>query len=162
EEGRRAYGWIIPPRFEGHYQLAIKEPVGPVAAFTPWNFPINQAVRKISAALGAGCSIVIKGAEDTPGSIAQLIPPYPEPPRPAGVSNLLYGAPPEVSESLTPHPVLRKVPFTGSTAIGKKPAALAGLHMKRTTMELGGHAPGIVFEDADVDTAVKILAAGKF
>ena len=162
EEGRRAYGWIIPPRFEGHYQLAIKEPVGPVAAFTPWNFPVNQAVRKISAALGAGCSIVIKGAEDTPGSIAGLIRAYADAGVPAGVVNLVYGDPSEVSEYLIPHPVIRKVTFTGSTAIGKKLAALAGLHMKRTTMELGGHAPGIVFEDADIDGAVKVLAAGKF
>src|SRR5215469_6523681 len=93
EEGRRAYGWIIPPRFEGHYQLAIKEPVGPVAAFTPWNFPVNQAVRKISAALGAGCSFVIKGAEDTAGSIAELIRAYADAGVPAGVVNLVYGDP---------------------------------------------------------------------
>jgi succinate-semialdehyde dehydrogenase/glutarate-semialdehyde dehydrogenase len=162
EEGRRAYGWIVPPRMEGAYRLAIKEPVGPVAAFTPWNFPINQAVRKISAGLAAGCSTVLKGAEDTPGSIAELIRAYADAGVPAGVVNLVYGTPSEVSEYLIPHPVIRKVTFTGSTAIGKQLAALAGLHMKRTTMELGGHAPGIVFEDADIDVAVKVLAAGKF
>jgi succinate-semialdehyde dehydrogenase / glutarate-semialdehyde dehydrogenase len=162
EEGRRAYGWIIPARAEGVYQLAIKEPVGPVAAFTPWNFPINQAVRKISAALGAGCSIVLKGAEDTPGSIAQLVRAYADAGVPAGVINLVYGNPAEVSEYLIPHPIIRKVTFTGSTAVGKHLAALAGKHMKRTTMELGGHAPGIVFEDADIDAAVKVLSASKF
>jgi len=162
EEGRRAYGWIIPARAEGVYQLAIKEPVGPVAAFTPWNFPINQAVRKISASLGAGCSIVLKGAEDTPGSIAELVRAYADAGVPAGVVNLVYGNPAEVSEYLIPHPIIRKVTFTGSTAVGKHLAALAGKHMKRTTMELGGHAPGIVFEDADIDAAVKVLSASKF
>ena len=162
EEGRRAYGWIIPARAEGVYQLAIKEPVGPVAAFTPWNFPINQAVRKISASLGAGCSIVLKGAEDTPGSIAALVRAYADAGVPAGVVNLVYGNPAEVSEYLIPHPIIRKVTFTGSTAVGKHLAALAGKHMKRTTMELGGHAPGIVFEDADIDAAVKVLSASKF
>ena len=162
EEGRRAYGWIIPPRFEGMYQLAMKEPVGPVAAFTPWNFPVNQAVRKLSAGLAAGCSTVLKGAEDTPGSIAELVRCYADAGVPAGVVNLVYGDPAEVSEYLIPHPIIRKVTFTGSTAVGKQLAALAGLHMKRTTMELGGHAPGIVFEDADIDAAVKVLAASKF
>ena len=162
EEGRRAYGWIIPPRFEGYYQLAMKEPVGPVAAFTPWNFPVNQAVRKLSAGLAAGCSTVLKGAEDTPGSVAELVRAYSDAGVPAGVINLVYGDPAEVSEYLIPHPIIRKVTFTGSTAVGKQLAALAGLHMKRTTMELGGHAPGIVFEDADIDAAVKVLAGSKF
>jgi succinate-semialdehyde dehydrogenase / glutarate-semialdehyde dehydrogenase len=162
EEGRRAYGWTIPARAEGVYQLAMKEPVGPVAAFTPWNFPINQAVRKISAALGAGCSIVLKGAEDTPGSVAELVRAFADAGVPAGVVNLVYGNPAEVSEYLIPHPIIRKITFTGSTAVGKHLAALAGKHMKRTTMELGGHAPGIVFEDADIDAAVKVLSASKF
>jgi succinate-semialdehyde dehydrogenase / glutarate-semialdehyde dehydrogenase len=162
EEGRRAYGWIIPARAEGFYQLAVKEPVGPVAAFTPWNFPINQAVRKISGALAAGCSIVLKGPEDTPGSVAELVRAFAEAGVPAGVVNLVYGVPSEISEYLIPHPVIRKISFTGSTAVGKHLAMLAGKHMKRATMELGGHAPGIVFEDADVDQAVKVLAGGKF
>ena len=162
EEGRRAYGWIIPARAEGFYQLAVKEPVGPVAAFTPWNFPINQAVRKISGALAAGCSIVLKGPEDTPGSVAELVRAFAEAGVPAGVVNLVYGVPSEISEYLIPHPGIRKISFTGSTAVGKHLAMLAGKHMKRATMELGGHAPGIVFEDADVDQAVKVLAGGKF
>jgi succinate-semialdehyde dehydrogenase / glutarate-semialdehyde dehydrogenase len=162
EEGRRAYGRIIPPRAEGVYQLAIREPVGPVAAFTPWNFPINQAVRKASAALAAGCSIILKGPEETPASCAELVRAFADAGIPAGVVNLVYGVPAEISEYLIPHPVIRKISFTGSTAVGKQLAALAGAHMKRVTMELGGHAPAIVFEDADVDTAVKILSANKY
>src|SRR2546422_6435 len=133
-----------------------------VSAFTPWNFPINQAVRKISCAVAAGCSIVIKGPEDTPGSVAELVRAFVDAGLPAGVINLVYGVPSEISEYLVPHPVIRKISFTGSSAVGKHLAALAGKHMKRVTMELGGHAPGIVFEDADLDQAVKVLAGGKF
>ncbi len=162
EEGRRAYGRVVPARAEGVHQLVIKEPVGPVAAFTPWNFPINQAVRKISAALAAGCSIIIKGPEETPGSCAELIRAYADAGIPKGVINLVFGVPSEISEYLIPHPIIRKMSFTGSTAVGKHLAALAGQHMKRVTMELGGHAPAIVFEDADVDAAAKLLAVNKF
>ena len=162
EEARRTYGRIVPARAEGVMQLVIKEPVGPVAAFTPWNFPINQAVRKVSAALAAGCSVILKGPEETPASCAALIQAYVDAGIPAGVVGLVFGVPSEISEYLIPHPVIRKVTFTGSTPVGKKLAALAGLHMKRITMELGGHAPAIVFEDADVDAAVKQLAASKF
>ena len=151
EEARRAYGRVIPARAEGVYQLVIKEPVGPVAAFTPWNFPINQVVRKLSAALAAGCSIIVKAPEETPASPAELIRAFADAGVPAGVINLVYGVPSEISEYLIPHPIIRKMSFTGSTAIGKQLAALAGAHMKRVTMELGGHAPAIVFDDADVD-----------
>src|SRR5450755_3451377 len=162
EEARRTYGRVIPARAEGVYQLVIKEPVGPVAAFSPWNFPINQAVRKISGALAAGCSIIIKAPEETPASPSELIRAYADAGVPAGVVNLVFGVPSEISEYLIPHPVIRKISFTGSTAVGKHLAALAGLHMKRVTMELGGHAPAIVFDDADVDAAAKILSANKF
>ena len=161
EEARRAYGRVVPARAEGIYQLVLKEPVGPVAAFTPWNFPINQVVRKLSAALAAGCSIIVKAPEETPASPAELIRCFVDAGLPAGVVNLVYGVPAEISEYLIPHPVIRKISFTGSTVIGKQLAALAGAHMKRVTMELGGHAPAIVFADADVDTAVKILSANK-
>ncbi len=161
EEARRAYGRVIPARAEGVYQLVIKEPVGPVAAFTPWNFPINQVVRKLSAALAAGCSIIVKAPEETPGSPAELIRAFADAGVPAGVIGLVYGVPAEISEYLIPHPVIRKISFTGSTVVGKQLAALAGAHMKRATMELGGHAPAIVFDDADVDTASRILAASK-
>ena len=162
EEGRRTYGRVIPARAEGVYQLVIKEPVGPAAAFTPWNFPINQAVRKISAAIAAGCSVILKGPEETPGSCAALVQAYAEAGLPAGVLNLVFGVPAEISEYLIPHPVIRKISFTGSTAVGKHLAMLAGQHMKRVTMELGGHAPAIVFDDADLDAAVKILSSNKF
>jgi len=162
EEGRRTYGRVIPARAEGVHQLVVKEPVGPVAAFTPWNFPINQAVRKISAALASGCSIILKGPEETPASCAALVQAYVDAGVPAGVVQLVYGIPAEISEYLIPHPVIRKVTFTGSTPVGKHLASLAGKYMKRITMELGGHAPAIVFEDADVNAAVSILSANKF
>ena len=162
EEGRRAYGRVVPARAPNVAQLVVKEPVGPVAAFSPWNFPINQAVRKISAALAAGCSIILKGPEDTPGSCAALAAAFADAGLPAGVLNLVFGDPATISAYLIPHPTIRKISFTGSTAVGKQLASLAGLHMKRVTMELGGHAPAIVFEDADVDRAVKVLVPSKF
>ena len=162
EEARRTYGRIVPARADGVMQLVVKEPVGPVAAFTPWNFPINQAVRKVSAALAAGCSVILKGPEETPASCAALVKAYADAGLPAGVLNLVFGVPGEISEYLIPHPVIRKVTFTGSTPVGKKLAALAGQHMKRMTMELGGHAPAIVFGDADVDAAAKQLAGAKY
>lgn len=161
EEARRAYGRVIPARAEGVYQLVVKEPVGPVAAFTPWNFPINQVVRKLSGALAAGCSIIVKAPEETPASPAELIRCFADAGVPAGAINLVYGIPAEISEYLIPHPIIRKISFTGSTAIGKQLAAIAGAHMKRVTMELGGHAPSIVFDDADVDLAAKLLSANK-
>lgn len=161
EEGRRAYGRVIPARAPGVHQLVIKEPVGPVAAFTPWNFPINQAVRKVSAALAAGCSIIVKGPEETPASCAELFRAFHDAGVPAGVIGLVYGVPAEISSYLIAHPVIRKMSFTGSTPVGKQLAALAGQHMKRATMELGGHAPVMVFEDADIATTAKTMAMFK-
>ncbi|MDT7950875.1 MAG: NAD-dependent succinate-semialdehyde dehydrogenase [Acetobacteraceae bacterium] len=162
EEARRTYGRVIPARADGVYQLSLREPVGPVAAFTPWNFPINQANRKIAIALAAGCSIIVKGPEETPASCMELVRCYVDAGLPPGVVQLVFGVPAEISEYLIPHPVIRKISFTGSTPVGKQLAALAGLHMKRATMELGGHAPAIIFNDADVGAATKILAAAKF
>jgi succinate-semialdehyde dehydrogenase/glutarate-semialdehyde dehydrogenase len=162
EEGRRAYGRVIPARAEGIYQLVVREPVGPVAAFTPWNFPINQVVRKLSAALATGCSIIVKAPEETPASPAELIRCFVDAGVPKGVIGLVYGVPSEISSYLIPHPVIRKITFTGSTPVGKMLAAMAGQHMKRATMELGGHAPAIVFDDADIQKAAKTLAASKF
>src|SRR5918911_2671802 len=162
EEGRRAYGRVVPGRAEGVMQIVIKEPVGPVAAFTPWNFPINQAVRKISAALCTGCSVILKGPEDTPASCAELVKAFLDAGVPADVISLVFGRPAEISEYLVAHPIIRKISFTGSTAVGKQLAALAGQHMKRATMELGGHAPAIVFKDADIKKATKLLSAQKF
>src|SRR4051794_6709986 len=162
EEGRRAYGRVVPGRAEGVLQLVIKEPVGPVAAFTPWNFPINQAVRKVSAALCTGCSVILKGPEDTPASCAELVRAFLDAGVPGDVLSLVFGRPADISGYLIPHPIIRKMSFTGSTAVGKQLAALAGQHMKRATMELGGHAPAIVFKDADVGKAIKILSANKY
>jgi succinate-semialdehyde dehydrogenase/glutarate-semialdehyde dehydrogenase len=162
EEARRTYGRVIPARGEGIYQLVVKEPVGPVAAFTPWNFPINQIVRKLSAALAAGCSIIVKAPEETPASPAELIRAFADAGVPPGAIGLVYGDPAEISSYLIPHPVIRKISFTGSTVVGKQLAALAGAHMKRATMELGGHAPVIVFDDADAAIAAKVMAASKF
>ena len=162
EEGRRAYGRIVPSRAENIQQLVFKEPVGPVAAFTPWNFPINQVVRKLSAALTTGCSIIVKAPEETPAAPAALLQAFVDAGVPPGVINLVFGVPSEISEYLIPHPVIRKITFTGSTAVGKQLAALAGLHMKRATMELGGHAAAIVFDDADIDRAATLLAGAKF
>jgi len=162
EEGRRAYGRIIPSRATGVFQYVFKEPVGVVAAFTPWNFPLNQVVKKIAAAFAAGCTAIVKGPEETPASVAELIKAFDEAGMPKGSINLVYGIPAEISEYLIAHPIVRKVTFTGSTAVGKQLASLAGSHMKRATMELGGHSPAIVCEDADVNVAVKILSANKF
>ncbi len=163
DEGLRVYGRIVPSRFNlAARQMVLKDPVGPVAAFTPWNFPINQVVRKMAAALAAGCSMIVKAPEETPAAPAELIRAFADAGLPAGVLGLVYGNPAEISNYLIPHPVIRKITFTGSTPVGKQLAALAGKHMKRVTMELGGHAPVIVAEDADVALAVKAAGAAKF
>lgn len=162
EEGRRAYGRTIPSRIADATQAEFKEPVGPVAAFTPWNLPVSQAARKIAAALAAGCSVVLKGPEETPASCAALVQSFAEIGLPDGLINLLFGSPREISSQLISHPLIRKISFTGSTAVGKQLAMLAGQYMKRTTMELGGHAPALVFADADLDVAARILAGTKY
>ena len=162
EEGRRAYGRVIPARQDDVYQLVIKEPVGPVAAFTPWNFPINQIVRKLSSALAAGCSIIVKAPEETPASPAALIQVFIDAGVPAGTVNLVYGDPAHISSYLIAHPAIRKISFTGSTVVGKQLAGMAGQHMKRMTMELGGHAPVVIFDDANVALAARTMAASKF
>ncbi|MEN9627347.1 MAG: hypothetical protein RJA10_574 [Pseudomonadota bacterium] len=162
EEGTRVSGRIVAPRGEDQIAQVFKEPVGPVAAFTPWNFPINQLVRKVCGALATGCSVIAKAPEETPASPAALVQAFVDAGLPPGVLNLVYGSPQMISGHLIPHPVIRKVTFTGSTPVGKQLAALAGAHMKRVTMELGGHAPVIVAEDADVDRAARITAGAKF
>jgi succinate-semialdehyde dehydrogenase/glutarate-semialdehyde dehydrogenase len=162
DEGLRVYGRIVPSRNLAARQLVLKDPVGPVAAFTPWNFPINQAVRKVAAALATGCSILVKAPEETPAGPAALVQAFADAGLPAGVLGLVYGNPAEISNYLIPHPVIRKITFTGSTPVGKQLAALAGQHMKRLTMELGGHAPVIVAEDADLELAIKAAGGAKF
>ena len=162
EEARRTYGRTIPARIPGVRQVVEQEPIGPVAAFTPWNYPIGQAVRKVAAALAAGCAIGLKGPEETPAACAALFRAFHDAGVPAGVVNLVFGTPAQISQYLIAHPVIRKVSFTGSTAVGKQLASLAGLHMKPVTMELGGHAPVLVFGDADLAKASLLLARAKF
>ncbi|MDR3099572.1 MAG: NAD-dependent succinate-semialdehyde dehydrogenase [Paraburkholderia sp.] len=162
EEGRRTYGRVVPSRTDAVRQIVTREPVGPVACFTPWNFPLNQAVRKVSAALASGCTVVLKGPEETPASCAALVQVFIDAGVPQGALNLVFGVPSEVSSYLIAHPAIRKISFTGSTPVGKLLASKAGEHMKRATMELGGHAPAIVFADADVPRAAKLLAGAKF
>lgn len=161
-EGQRAYGRIIPARADGVRNMVILEPIGPVAGFAPWNFPVTQAVRKIAASLAAGCSIIIKCPEETPGSPIGLVKCFHDAGVPPGVLNLVYGVPAEISEYLIPSPIIRKISFTGSIPVGKHLNALAASHMKRATMELGGHAPVLVFDDADVDGAAKLMGAFKY
>ncbi len=163
DEGLRVYGRIVPSRWNlAARQMVLKDPVGPVAAFTPWNFPINQVVRKMAAALATGCSMIVKAPEETPAAPAALIKAFADAGLPPGVLGLVYGNPADISNYLIPHPIIRKITFTGSTPVGKQLAALAGKHMKRVTMELGGHAPVIVCEDADIALAVKSAGAAKF
>ena len=163
DEGTRIYGRTVPSRSpRTQLQFVVKEPVGPVAAFTPWNFPLTQVVRKLGAALTAGCSFLLKAPEETPAAPAALMQALLDAGLPAGVVGLVFGDPAEISRYLITHPAIRKISFTGSTAVGKQLAALAGSHMKLVTMELGGHAPAIVCEDADLELAVQCLAAAKF
>ncbi len=162
EEGRRVYGRVVPGRAADMRQLVMPEPVGPSAAFTPWNFPATTPARKIATAIAAGCSVVIKAAEETPGTAVEIVRAFVEAGVPAGVLNLVFGNPAHVSETLIASPVIRKISFTGSVPVGKHLTRLAADGMKRVTMELGGHSPAIVFDDANVTQAARILAAGKY
>lgn len=162
EEGRRAYGRVVPGRQKGVRQLVVQEPVGVVAAFTPWNFPTLTPVRKIAASLAAGCSIVLKAAEETPGACVELVKCFADAGLPAGVINLVFGRPADVSEHLLASPDVKKISFTGSVPVGKHLAALAAKTMKRTTMELGGHSPVVVFGDTDPEKVADTIAAFKY
>ncbi|MCI3278142.1 NAD-dependent succinate-semialdehyde dehydrogenase [Streptomyces cylindrosporus] len=161
EDARRAYGRIIPSA-PGTVLTVRREPVGPVAAFVPWNFPAGGPMRKISSALTAGCSIVIKASEETPATAAALVACFADAGLPAGVLNLVFGEPAEVSAHLIASPITRLIAFTGSVPVGKLLAAEAGKVMKPTLMELGGHAPVIVCEDADPAIAARRAAQAKF
>ncbi len=162
DEGRRAYGRIVPARFPGQLYSVTKEPIGVVAAFAPWNFPAATAARKIAASLAAGCSCIIKPAEETPATAVALAHALVDAGLPNGVLNVLFGVPAQISEQLLASPVVRKVTFTGSTPVGLHLSKLAAADGKRATMELGGHAPVIVCDDADLDAAVSLGAAAKF
>jgi succinate-semialdehyde dehydrogenase/glutarate-semialdehyde dehydrogenase len=162
EEGRRAYGRIVPGRAKGARQLVVQEPVGIVAAFTPWNFPTLTPARKISASLAAGCSIIVKASEETPGACVELVRCFIDAGLPAGVLNLVFGVPANVSEHLLASDSVRKISFTGSIPVGKHLAGLAAKGMKKATMELGGHSPVVVFGDADPEKTADAIAAFKF
>jgi succinate-semialdehyde dehydrogenase/glutarate-semialdehyde dehydrogenase len=162
EEGRRSYGRIVPGRNPTVRQLVVQEPVGIVAAFTPWNFPTLTPARKIAAALAAGCSIIIKASEETPGACVELVRCFEDAGLPAGVLNLVFGVPARVSEHLLASDAIRKISFTGSVPVGKHLAGLAAKGMKRATMELGGHSPVVVFDDADPEKTADTIAAFKY
>jgi succinate-semialdehyde dehydrogenase / glutarate-semialdehyde dehydrogenase len=160
EEAKRAYGRIIPT--DPSQVLSVRhQPVGPVGAFVPWNFPAGGPMRKIAAALAAGCTIVIKPSEETPGTAVELARAFADAGLPPGVLNVLFGVPDEISRRVIASPVIRYIAFTGSVPVGKHIAGLAAQVMKHATMELGGHAPVIVCADTDVAAAAKACATAK-
>lgn len=161
EEGRRAYGRIVPGA-PGTRLMVVAEPVGPVAAFTPWNFPATTVARKVGGALAAGCTIVVKASEETPATAVAVFECLAQAGLPAGVANLVLGVPVQISGRLLKSPVIRKVSLTGSIDVGRTLGHLAVDHDLVTTMELGGNAPVIVFDDVDVDAVAKVCATAKF
>jgi succinate-semialdehyde dehydrogenase/glutarate-semialdehyde dehydrogenase len=159
-EGRRIYGRVIPSE-PGMRHTVLRQPIGVVAAFSPWNFPMSSPARKVAGALSAGCAIILKASEETPAGAVQLAHAFHDAGLPPGVLNLVFGVPSEISEYLIPQPAVRLVTFTGSIAVGKTLAAMAGHHMKPAIMELGGHAPVIVCEDADPLASAATSVIGK-
>lgn len=162
EEGRRVYGRVVTGRVPGVEHIVLHEPVGPCAAFTPWNFPSLTPARKVAGALAAGCTVILKAAEETPGTAVAMMRALHDAGLPAGCAQLVFGNPADVSGRLIAAPAIRKISFTGSTAVGKHLLRLAADGVKRATMELGGNAPVIVCADADYDLAVAALAGAKF
>lgn len=165
-EGQRTYGRVIPSE-PGMRYLVVHQPIGLVAGFSPWNFPMSQPSRKIAGALAAGCSIIMKASEETPGGTVHIARALHDAGLPAGVLNLVFGVPATISDYLIPQEPIRLVAFTGSTAVGRQLTELAARHMKPVLMELGGHAPVIVCADADarasaIESAVrKVRNAGQ-
>jgi succinate-semialdehyde dehydrogenase/glutarate-semialdehyde dehydrogenase len=160
QEGRRIYGRIIPSE-PGMRHSVLRQPIGVVAAFSPWNFPMSSPARKVGGALSAGCSIILKASEETPAGAVQLVQAFADAGLPAGVLNLVFGKPSDISEYLIPQPSVRLVTFTGSVLVGKHLSAMAGAHMKPAIMELGGHAPVIMCEDIDPVTSAATSAVAK-
>jgi succinate-semialdehyde dehydrogenase/glutarate-semialdehyde dehydrogenase len=153
----------VPPRVPGILsQTVLRQPIGPVAAFTPWNFPANLPARKLASALAVGCSVVIKPAEQTPGTCMMIVQAFLDAGLPPEVLSMVCGEPETVSRTLIEHPAIRKVSLTGSVAVGQQLGALCAQRLKRFTGELGGHAPVIVCSDADGPMAVKASLAAKF
>lgn len=162
EEGRRTYGRIVPSRSSDIRQMVLAEAVGPSAVFTPWNFPALTPARKIGSALAAGCTVVIKPSEETPGTAVEIVRALDQAGLPPGVLNLVFGVPSEISKELATAKAIRKISFTGSTSVGKQLLRLAADGVKRTTMELGGNAPVLVFPDSDLDSAARACVATKY
>ena len=159
-EGLRLYGRIIPSE-PGMRHTVLRQPIGPVAAFSPWNFPMSSPARKVAGALSAGCSIILKASEETPAGAFQLVRTFHDAGLPPGVLNLVFGNPAEISEYLIPQSRIRLVTFTGSIPVGKHLAEMAGRHMKPAIMELGGHAPVIVCDDVDPAATAAASVIGK-
>ncbi|MBM4071546.1 MAG: NAD-dependent succinate-semialdehyde dehydrogenase [Planctomycetes bacterium] len=162
EEGKRAYGQVIPHGAPGKRHMTLKHPVGVVGAISPWNFPITLQARKIAPALAAGCTIVSKPASQTPLCLIQLFEFMAEAGVPVGVVNLVMGPAQEIADEFLENPICRKISFTGSTEVGKQLMKGCADQMKRVSLELGGHAPFIVFPDADPEVVAKAAVIGKF
>ena len=162
EEGRRAYGRLIPPRARNMRHIVVKEPVGPVIAFSAWNFPATNVIRKVSGALAAGCSIIIKPSNETPATCLELARCFQDAGLPSGVLNVIFGEPDMVSQRLMASSIPKKVTLTGSTPVGKHLTRLAADTLKRCTMELGGHAPVIIADDCDLEATLSATVAAKF
>ena len=159
-EAKRIYGRVLV-RPTGQRSLVMKEPVGPVAAFAPWNFPLGNPGRKLGAPIAAGCSVILKPAEETPASAMAVLQALLDAGLPRGVAQLVFGVPDQISRHLLASPITRKLSFTGSTAVGQHLMRLAADTVKLTTMELGGHAPVVIFDDADLDKTLDIIHAAK-
>lgn len=162
EEGKRSYGQVIPNSAPGKRHMTLKHPIGVVGAISPWNFPITLQSRKIAPALAVGCTIVCKPASQTPLSLIQVFECMVEAGLPAGVANLVMGSAQEVADEFLENPICRKISFTGSTEVGKQLMRGAADQVKRLSLELGGHAPLIVFPDADPEAVAKAAVIGKF
>src|SRR5437588_3407357 len=162
EEGKRAYGQVIPNSAPGKRHITLKHPVGVVGAISPWNFPITLQSRKIAPALAAGCTVVSKPASQTPLCLIQVFECLIEAGAPTGVVNLVMGPAQEIADELLENPICRKISFTGSTEVGKQLMKGCADQVKRVSLELGGHAPFIVFPDADPEVGAKIAVTGKF
>src|SRR5947209_7496044 len=162
EEGKRAYGQVIPNSQPGKRHVTLKHPIGVVAAISPWNFPITLQSRKIAPALAVGCTIVCKPATQTPLSLIQVFECLVEAGLPPGVANLVVGPAQEIADEFLENPAVRKISFTGLTEVGKQLMRAAADQMKRLSLELGGHAPFIVFPDADPEVDAEIAVTSKF
>lgn len=162
EEGKRAYGRVVPSRLANADQYVRLEPMGPVAALSPWNFPAVLACRKVATALAAGCSVVIKPAEETPGIMLAIARICQEAGLPKGVLNVVYGDPSEISDQLIRSPIIKKISFTGSVPVGRLLAEKAASYLKKITLELGGHSPVIITDGVDVERMVGLTLTSKF